>query len=313
MRGEKIRIGISFADTNRVEIKQIMKGFTLAPDSIRKNAEIIIVSADDDTLKQFNQIKDLIEEKRIDILLLNCVNELKASEFLKIAENEDVPVIALLNIPFGKKVFGYLTPDYFMTAKNQSQYVIDATNGKGNVMVLAGNSFSDLNTTLTYRNIDYIRKFPNMNVVFQKFFNYPNEITTDVDSIFGLWNNNIHAIIANNDEIILKAVEVLKKRKLEKRVVTVGAGCTPDGVRAILNGDLSMSVDMGYENLGAKALTAAVDMMNLVPLKDDGLKYKNDERKVSWILSTVKSYDKRNINYIFDKDKKYDKKEFGLK
>jgi ABC-type sugar transport system substrate-binding protein len=170
-----------------------------------------------------------------------------------------------------------------------------------------------MNTTLTYRNIDYLKRFPDITLVFQKFYNYPNEIQKDVDSLLTKYNNNIQAIIANTDEIALQAVEVLKKKNLEKKIITVGAGCSPEAVKSILNGELTMSVDMGYENLGKKALTAAVDMMNLIPLKDDGLKYKNDEQKVSWILSTVKSYDKRNIKYIFDVDKKYDKSKFGLK
>lgn len=313
IRGEKIRVGVSFADTSKTEIKQIIKGFSLAADSVTKSVEIIIVSANNDTLQQINQIKDLIKEKDIDILLVNCVNELRAREFLNTIESEDIPVISLLNIPLSRQVYGYLTPDYFQTAKFQSQYVIDETHGRGNIIILAGNSFSDMYTTLTYRNIDYLRKFPNMNIVYQKFYNYPNEIAPDVDSILTKYDNNIQAIIANNDEIILKAVEVLKKKKLEKKVITVGAGCSPEAVKAIVAGELTMSVDMSYEDLGTKAITAASDMMNLITLKDEGLKYKNDEQKVSWLLSAVKSYDKRNINYIFDLAKKYNRTELGIK
>lgn len=313
LRGEKIRVGISFADTNNVEIKQIIKGFHQAPDSIKNQSELFIVSANNDTTTQTKQIIDLIDEKKIDVLILHCVNELRAREFLNKIEKEDIPVVSILNIPLSRQVYGYLTPDYFLTAKYQSQYVIDNTLGQGNVIILAGNSFSDMYTTLTYRNIDYLKKFPDINIVFQKFYNYPNEIESDVDSILRIYNNNIKAIIANDDAIILKAIEVLKKKKLEKKIITVGAGCTPDAVKSILNGELSMSVDLGYEDLGTQALTAAVDMMNLLPLKDNGLKYKNDEQKVSWILSKVKSYNQKNIKYLFEQSNKYSKSDFGLK
>ena len=302
LRGDKIKIGVSFADTSSVEARQIIKGFSFADDSIKNKSEIIIVSAGNDTLQQINQIKDLIKKQKIDILLVHCVNELRAKEFTDIAETEDIPVISMLNIPFSRQVYGYITPNYFLTAKFQAQYVVDATGGRGNVMILAGNTFSDMYSTLTYRNVDYLRKFPNINIVFQKFYNFPKQIEHDVDSLLKIWNNNIQAIIANNDEIILKAVEVLKQKKLDKKIITVGAGCSPEAIQAILNNELSMSVDLNYEDIGAKVLTAAVDMMYLTPLKDNGVKYKNDEQKVSWILSDVKAYNIRNIKYLETKN-----------
>jgi inositol transport system substrate-binding protein len=301
-RGDKIKIGVSFADTSSVEAKQIIKGFSCVDDSIKNKSEIIIVSANNDTLQQINQIKDLIKNQEIDILLVHCVNELRAKEFLDVAETENIPIISMLNIPFGRQVYAYITPDYFLTAKFQSQYVVDATGGRGNVIILAGNSFSDMYSTLTYRNVDYLKKFPNINIVFQKFYNFPRQIEPDVDSLLKIWNNNIQAIIANNDEIILKAVEVLKRKKLEKKIITVGAGCSPLAIQAILNNELSMSVNLNYEDIGTKVLTAAVDMMYLTPLKDNGLKYKNDEKKVSWLLSDVKAYNIRNIQYLTTRD-----------
>jgi inositol transport system substrate-binding protein len=302
LRGDKIKIGVSFADTCSVEAQQIIKGFSFADDTIKNKSEIIIVSANNDTLQQINQIKDLIKNQKIDILLVHCVNELRAKEFMDVAETEDIPIISMLNIPFGRQVYGYITPNYFLTAKFQSQYVVDATGGRGNVIILAGNTFSDMYSTLTYRNVDYLRKFPNINIVFQKFYNFPKQIEPDVDSLLKLWNNNIQAIIANNDEIILKAVEVLKQKKLDKKIITVGAGCSPAATQAIINNELSMSVDLNYEDIGTKVLTAAVDMMYLIPLKDNGVKYKNDEQKVSWILSDVKAYNIRNIKYLTNKN-----------
>ena len=301
-RGNKIKIGVSFADTSSVVAQQIIKGFSFADDSIKNKSEIIIVSANNDTLEQINQITDLIKKQKIDILLVHCVNELRARKFLDVAETENIPVISMINIPFGRQVYGYITPNYFLTAKFQSQYVVDATGGRGNVIILAGNSFSDMYSTLTYRNVDYLRKFPNINIVYQKFYNFPKQIETDVDSLLKVWNNNIQAIIANNDEIILKAIEILKEKKLEKKIITVGAGCSPLAIQAIIDNELSMSVDLNYEDMGTKVLTAAVDMMYLVPLKDNGLKYRNDDKNISWLLSDVKAYNIRNIKYLTNKN-----------
>ena len=90
----------------------------------------------------------------------------------------------------------------------------------------------------------------------------------------------------------------------EKKIITVSTGCTPEGIQSISNNELTMSVDLGIRELGYLALTSAVDMINLKALYDKGLKYRNGDFKISWLLSNVIAYDKSNIaKLISDRNK----------
>jgi ABC-type sugar transport system substrate-binding protein len=312
MRGGKVRVGVSVANFSTPEFVLIKKGMESIPDSIKNSSEIIWESADNNLEKQTEQVKKLINDDQIDVLVLNCVSEYRSQSFIKVIEEEDIPVVSINNIPLSRQVYGYVTPNYFFTGKFQSQYVIDKLNGKGKVMILSGNTFSEVYATITQQNRIVLDRFFNITIVFQKYYNNLSEIKSNVDSILTLYNNDIKAIIANTDEIALAAVEVLRARKLEKKVLTIGAGCSLDGVKSIIKDELTMSIDMGYEEIGNLALTAAVDMINLRPLKDEGLKYKNGDFKVSWILSPVRAYDKTNIMQIIDKQHKFLKAQVGL-
>jgi ABC-type sugar transport system substrate-binding protein len=312
MRGSKIRVGISVADMNNPEFLLIKKGMESVPDSIKKVTEVIFVSADTNIEKQTEQVTKLINDDGIDILLLNCVSEYRSGQMMKIIEKEDIPIISLINIPLTGQAYGYVTPNYFLTGKFQSQYVIDKLDGKGKVMILSGDTFSEVNATITQQNRIVLDKFFNISIVFQKFYNNNSSIKSDVDSILSLYHNDIKAIIANTDEIVLSALEVLKSKNLEKKIISVGAGCSLDAVRSILRDELTMSIDMGYEELGSLAFLAAVDMINLRPLNDNGLKYKNGDFKVPWILSPVRAYDKTNILQLINNQHKYTKEQISL-
>ena len=239
----------------------------LAPDSIKNDCELYWFSADNDVKKQEEQVKKLIDDIYVDVLILNCVSEYKAKPMLDIIEKEEIPVVSLINIPVSGMVYGYVTTDYFVAGKFQAQYVVTKLNAKGRVIILSGNTFSDIYSTMTSRSKDVLEKFGNISIVYQKYFNNKNFVAPVVDSLLKLYNNDIQAIIANTDEIALEAVKVLKEKNLEKKIITVGAGCTINGVKSILNDELTMSVETGTAEIGKEALIAASDLINLRPIK----------------------------------------------
>jgi ABC-type sugar transport system substrate-binding protein len=313
MRGPKVKVGISVSDMNSPEYIQIKKGMESAPDSIKNDSELYWLSADNDLNKQEEHVKKLIDDNRVDVLIINCVSDVRSEKIIKLIEDDDLPVVSIENIPICKQIYAYVTPNFFFTGKFQAQYVSNALGGKGNVIILSGNNFSDMYATMTSQNKAVFEKFNDMFVLYQNFFNNIALVKETVDSLLKHYNFQIDAIIANNDEIALKAVEVLKKYNLEKKIITVGAGCSLEAVKSILNNELKMTIDLGYENLGAEALIAAVDMINLKPFRNSGLTYNNGDYKTSWILSSVQAYDKTNILRLVTEKKKYSKEQLGLK
>lgn len=312
MRGPKVKIGISVADLNQEEYLQIKKGMELAPDSIKNDSELYWLSADNDVKKQEEQVKKLIDEIGVDVLILNCVSEYRAKPIVDMIENEDIPVVSINNIPLCRQVYCYVTPNYFFTGKFQAQYVVTKLNGRGKVIILSGNTFSDAFSTMTSRNKDVLEKFGNISILYQKYFNKPDDVGPIVDSLLKLYDNDIQAIIANTDEIALKAVEILKAKKLEKKIITIGAGCTITAVKSILNDELTMSVEIGNAEIGKEAFIAASNLINLRPLNDNGLKYKNGDFRPGWILSPVQAYDKSNISKLITEKHKFTPEQVGL-
>jgi putative xylitol transport system substrate-binding protein len=312
-RGLKVKVGISVANMNEEEYIQIKKGMEMAPDSIKNDSELYWLSADNDVKKQEEQVKKLVDEVGVDVLILNCVSEYRAKTMLEPVEKEEIPVVSINNIPVCRQVFCYVTPDYFFAGKFQAQYVVTKLNARGRVIILSGNTYSDVYATMTSRNKDVLEKFGNISIVYQKYFNNKNDAGPIVDSLLKFYKNEIQAIIANTDELALEAVKVLKEKNLEKKIITVGAGCTLNGVKSILNDELTMSVETGTAEMGKEALIAASNLINLRPLNDNALKYKNGDFRAAWILSPVQAFDKSNIMKLINEKHKFTPEQVGLK
>lgn len=82
-------------------------------------------------------------------------------------------------------------------------------------------------------------------------------------------NKDIDAVLANDSNLAMAAVEVLKQFGMERRVVTIGAGADPKAVQALTSGEHDAEVDNRPDLLAGLAYQAATDLADEKPFDYD--------------------------------------------
>jgi ABC-type sugar transport system substrate-binding protein len=75
-------------------------------------------------------------------------------------------------------------------------------------------------------------------------------------------NKNVDFIVANNDDMILGALQVLRQFHMTGKVSTAGVDGLPESLQAIKNGELTATVFQNPEAQGAGGVKACVDHLN---------------------------------------------------
>ncbi len=91
-------------------------------------------------------------------------------------------------------------------------------------------------------------------------------------------------VICNNDAMALGVVEALKAKGIDPATkMVVGIDATVDGVEAVVNGEMAMTVFQDPVGQGFGALMAAANMCNGKPI-NDGTDYETDETgRLVWV------------------------------
>lgn len=91
-------------------------------------------------------------------------------------------------------------------------------------------------------------------------------------------------VICNNDAMALGVVEALKAKGIDPATkMVVGIDATVDGVEAVVNGEMAMTVFQNPVGQGFGALMAAANMCNGKPI-NDGTDYETDETgRLVWV------------------------------
>jgi inositol transport system substrate-binding protein len=99
-----------------------------------------------------------------------------------------------------------------------------------------------------------------------------------------LGNTEFDCIIANNDAMALGAVEALKAKGMDPTSIPiVGIDATVDGIQAIKDGTLAMTVFQDANGQGYGAVKAAVNLIEGKAI-NDGTNYETDETgNICWV------------------------------
>ena len=76
------------------------------------------------------------------------------------------------------------------------------------------------------------------------------------------YGNDLTAVIANNDEMALGAVQALKNNNLLDKVAVTGIDATPDALAALKAGDLTCTIFQDAEGQGGTAIKSVHDAIN---------------------------------------------------
>ena len=288
-----IRLGFVLATMNEERYAKDKEYFTEAARAA--GAEVEFAACDDKVDVQTAKVETLLA-KQVDVLVIQPVNGDAASSIVQLAKRDGVPVVAYDRLIKNADIDAYVTQDSFQVGVLQAQAAVEATQGKGNYIILMGEAGHSVADEITRGNLSVLEKNPGIQIVVKQ--NHPGWSTSialsTVENALTRQKNNIQAILANNDGMAMGAIQALEEQKLLGKAFVAGADADLAAVQNIAKGRQSMTVLKGIKPLAEAAVKAGLSLAKKEPLKFDATK-NNGFKDVSVINTPVEMITKENL------------------
>lgn len=267
-------IGMSFSlfDDNFITIlRNKINSYATTKDGLKARSE----DAQGDISRQQSQIENFLASG-VDGLMVLLVDADSGIAVSKTAQNAGIPLLFLNNAPTNidqlPKGQSFVGSDEVEAGLLQAEYVCKALNGKGSVVVLQGLLGTTGQRGRTKGIHDGLAKegCTDIKIVEEQSANWFRTNAMDLMTNWLSAGFEFDAVLANNDEMALGAIQAMKAAgKSMDKVIVVGVDGTPDGLAAIKSGDLDATI---FQNTEAQAHAAVDAMIDLVNGKDIGQK-----------------------------------------
>ncbi len=221
---------------------------------------LIVLNANNSNGTQLNQVEDLIQRK-VDAIILNPTDSDALVPAVKAANNAGIPVIALDRSVNGGKVAMFIASDNVEYGKMEAQYVVKVLNGKGNVVLLTGVPGASATRDRSKGIMDVLSQYPNIHIVANQTAQFDMATAMTVMESILVANPNIDAIIAENDEMALGAIQAIKASG-RTGIIVVGGDGIPQGVQAVKDGTETLDVAQQPYKMAALGVSAAYFIVN---------------------------------------------------
>ncbi|MEY5098485.1 MAG: hypothetical protein RJA36_1204 [Pseudomonadota bacterium] len=236
----------------------------------QKGVDLKVEDAQDDISRQLNQIQNFIAQK-VDAIIVVTVDTQATPKMTRMATAAGIPLVYVNHPPAEDK----LPPKVVFVGSNevdsgtlQTREVCRLLGGKGNVLVMIGDLSNQSALQRTQDVKDVIAKPPcaGMKIVAEQSADWSRVKGADLMSNWITAGLHFDAVIANNDEMAIGAIQSLKSaRKLDK-VVVAGVDATQDALSAMKAGDLKVTVFQDAIGQGRGAVDAALKLAKGQPV-----------------------------------------------
>lgn len=246
--------------------------------------------ANSDTSKMIQYIESSVTAGE-DAIIINMVDPETAAQCIEAAG--DVPVVFVNRFPGDPSVLNekavYVGSDEMTSGAFQGEFLAKffKDQGKTDISYLMLNGILG-QTSTTNRTASVLKALEDNGIkataaAAPLAADYDRATAMDMISPL-LGNTEFDCIIANNDAMALGAVEALKAKGMDPTSIPiVGIDATVDGIQAIKDGTLAMTVFQDANGQGYGAVKAAVNLIEGKAI-NDGTNYETDETgNICWV------------------------------
>lgn len=296
----RITIGVSFASLNSTTDRFIREAMEDLKE--RDNVELILLDADENEEREKENLERLLQEK-VDAIIIQPVKskneELK--EILKEIEKKNIPLVAMDRIIEDTKLDAYLTSNSFRVGVEQAKYLAQQMEEQGKVLILKGDKDDNVAIEISAGNLEILRKNQKIDIVSEEWHQEWSADLAEKTVRKTLEKHpDLKGILANNSDMAMAAVKVLKEKNLTGQVITVGADATREACLAIAREEHDADVDKMPYVLGMVSFKVACYLARQEPWEYDTV-VKNGEHEVRVKVTPIMLIDKYNLIAMRDR------------
>jgi len=264
------KIGVTMAAFDDTFLTILRNGIN---DSAKKaGASAQLEDAGNDVGKQLSQIQNMIAQK-FDAIIVNPVDTDVTPKITKMVTDAKIPLIYVNRKPadFAKLPAGvaFVASDEKISGTLQTQQVCKLLGGKGTVLVLMGELSNEAARTRTQDIEDVVKtkECSGLKIADKREGKWSRTAAQDITTNWLSSGMKFDAIIANNDEMALGAINALKAaKKWTPQSIVAGIDATPDALASMKAGELKVTVFQNAAGQGAGSVDAALKLIKKQPV-----------------------------------------------
>lgn len=257
-------IGVSMAkfdDNFLTVLRNGMQDYAASKEGVNLQVE----DAQNDVSKQLSQIQNFIAQG-VQAIIVNPVDTDATPAMTKLAVEAGVPLVYVNRMPSDNP----LPPKVSFVGSNEvdsgtleMQEVCKLMGGKGNILVLMGELSNQAARQRTQDIHDVIAKpeCSGIKIVEEQTGNWDRTQGTDLMTNWISSGVQFDAVVSNNDEMAIGAIQALKAAGFDmNKVIVAGVDATQDALAAMKAGDLDVTVFQNAAAQGSGAVDTALKL-----------------------------------------------------
>lgn len=213
--------------------------------------ELLLYDGNYDASRQNAQIEDMIREE-VDGILMIPQDSADCAEGVETAAKAGIPVVSVNTRVDSDKIISYVGSDDIVAGELVAQSIADALEGTGNVVILEGPIGQSAQMERLEGMKHVLAEYPELHVIGKKTANWSRLEAKNVMSKWIQTFDRIDAVIAENDDMALGALEAIEEA--EQSAYVVGIDGSEEGLKAVEEGRMYMTVFQDAEAQSQKAL-----------------------------------------------------------
>lgn len=248
--GEKdssdVKIGYAINNLNDTFQTYILES---AQEAAKENGfKVRVENAKEDLISQQDQVNTLIQNG-VKALIVVPVDTSAMEPITKAAQNANIPLVYVNRNPYAGKEDTMPENVYYVGSEEitagimQMEFIGEKLDGEGKIAVLMG-ILGNEGAMKRTAGVEQVmkEKYPNMEILNKETAEWQRDkALTIAENWISTYGDDLKAIVANNDEMALGAVQAAKKSKRNDLIVT-GVDAIPDALDAVEKEELSATV-----------------------------------------------------------------------
>ena len=259
------KIGVSMAKFDDNFLTVLRNGM-IDYAKTQKDVALQVEDAQNDVAKQLSQMQNFIASK-VDAIIVNPVDTSATAAMTKLAADAGIALVYVNRQP---KDVDALGPKAAFVASNEvdsgtleTQEICKILGGKGDILVMMGELSNQAAVQRTADIHDVLKTdaCKGIKIVQEQTANWSRTEAQDLMTNWISKGIKYDAIIANNDEMAIGALQALKASGMDtKKALVGGVDATQDALASMKAGDLKVTVFQNAAGQGKGAVDAALKL-----------------------------------------------------
>ena len=259
----KIGVTMSAFDDNFLTV--LRNGMGKYAES-QKDISLQFEDAQGDVGKQLNQIQNFIAQK-VDAIIVNVVDTDATPKMTKLATQAGIPLVYVNRMPADKTLpekVAYVGSNEVDSGTLQMKEVCKLMGGKGNILVMMGDLANQAARQRTQDIEDVIAtpECSGIKILDKRTAKWQRTEGNDLMTNWISAGLKFDAVVSNNDEMALGAIQALKASKMLDKTIVAGVDATQDALASMKAGELKVTVFQNAAGQGQGAVDTAMKIIN---------------------------------------------------